>query len=98
MLVEAIGSFNTTDVKKKKGEEKRGALHLPLQRMQSFIRAHDLALADDENLNIRKSENALVSVDSNGSGAAIINALVTIGLQEATDESSRWTATSSTIK
>lgn len=67
-----------------------------IQRTNSYIRAHDLKLTD-ENLNICTSKHALVSLDGGGLGS-VMNGLVAIGLKEATDESSRWSATSSTEK
>ncbi|KAL3791250.1 hypothetical protein HJC23_000867 [Cyclotella cryptica] len=66
------------------------------QRTNCYIRAQDLRLTD-ENLNLCKSEHALVSLDGSGL-VAVISGLVTIGLKEATDESNRWCATSSTDK
>ncbi|KAL7477577.1 hypothetical protein ACHAW6_003382 [Cyclotella cf. meneghiniana] len=67
-----------------------------VQRTNCYIRAQDLKLTD-ENLNISKSEHALIPLDGGGL-EAVMNGLVTIGLKEATDESNRWSATSSTDK
>lgn len=94
--LEASSSFNKTEAQL--GDEmKLSARRAPAQRMNSFIRAHDLDLTD-ENLDVRKSKKSLVPINGNGSGGAIMNALVIIGLEEAVDESSRWSATSSTEK
>jgi len=77
-----------------------------LHRTASFIRAHDFGAAATINDNgdeqrtdnvVCRSDKELVSLGENSSGA-VMNALVTIGLQEATDESSRWSGTSSTDK
>jgi len=82
-----------------------------LDETTAFIRAHDLELTDADIAKcIEEAENGddeqrtdvtsinkkeLLSVNSCGSGA-IMNALVTVGLHEATDESSRWIAISAT--
>ncbi|KAL7496996.1 hypothetical protein ACHAWT_005404 [Skeletonema menzelii] len=75
------------------------------KRTNSFIRADDLNISgedirreiDDERTDRETSERdgvPLVPIDGNGD--TIINGLVQIGLAEAGDESSRWTATSGT--
>lgn len=85
--------------------------HPVLARTASFIRAHDLDLTEEDVAKccgeattdgdgiVRKIsiDKELLSLEGNGSGA-IMSALVTIGLKEATDESSRWIATGSTDK
>mmetsp|Transcript_10814 Transcript_10814/g.18428 ORF Transcript_10814/g.18428 Transcript_10814/m.18428 type:complete len:335 (-) Transcript_10814:131-1135(-) len=76
-----------------------------VKRTDSFIRAHDLNLSeediqrviDDERTDRETSErdgSRLVPIDGNGD--IVINALVEVGLAEAGDESSRWIATSGT--
>lgn len=66
------------------------------RRTNSFIRVEDLKLSD-ENMNICSGKNALIPLDGSGF-EAVINGLVTVGIEEATDESNRWTAVSSTEK
>lgn len=69
---------------------------LPPRQTNSFIRVEDLGLTD-ENVNISRSKQALISLDGSGL-SAVMSGLVTIGIEEATDESSRWIAVSSTEK
>ena len=69
---------------------------LPPRQTNSFIRVEDLRLTD-ENINISRSKQALIPIDGSGL-SAVMSGLVTIGIEEATDESSRWIAVSSTDK
>ena len=87
-----------------------------MNRLTSFIRAHDLELTEEAlakctlgDADESRSDSAgvcstdlnkeLLSVGSGNDGSgAIMSALVTIGLHEATDESSRWSAISATDK
>lgn len=66
------------------------------RRTNSFIRVEDLRLSD-ENMNICGSKKSLISLDGSGLGA-VMSGLVAIGIEEATDESDRWDAVSSTEK
>lgn len=66
------------------------------RRTNSFIRVEDLRLSD-ENMNVSSSKQALISLDGSGFGA-VMSGLVAIGIEEATDESNRWVAVSSTEK
>lgn len=77
---------------------KRIICPLPPRRTHSFIRVEDLILSD-ENMNISHStgQASLVPLDGSGLGA-VMSGLVTIGIQEATDESDRWIAVSNTEK
>ena len=87
-------SFNKADEDAEAKPSTQQGSQFTVYRTNSFIRAHDLNLASD-NGNLRRSKNGLVSVDGSET-SSIINALVSIGLHEATDESSRWSAISST--
>lgn len=64
------------------------------RRTNSYIRVEDLRLSD-ENMNLTGSKQSLISLDGSGLGP-VMSGLVNIGIEEATDESSRWTAVSST--
>lgn len=105
MLLEAsLDACNTCckmDDETKSTEDSQHAM----DRMASFIRAHDLDIADDdlakctgetdEQRTDAAANKDILSLSGNGSGA-IMGALVTLGLEEATDESDRWTGTSNT--
>mmetsp|Transcript_551 Transcript_551/g.1083 ORF Transcript_551/g.1083 Transcript_551/m.1083 type:complete len:352 (+) Transcript_551:112-1167(+) len=109
MLLQAsLDAFNTCC--KMDDETTTPKAHPALDRTTSFIRAHDLdlseedvakccaeAASDGDELRKISIDKELLSLEGNGSGA-IMSALVTIGLKEATDESSRWSATGSTDK
>lgn len=94
-------------------EKKHRTVHPILNRTASFIRAHDLDLTEEDLAKCAEEEisggdeqrtdvaplrkKELLSLGKSGTGA-IMNALVTIGLHEATDDSSRWVAVSGTEK
>src|SRR5210317_2184438 len=94
--VEASASFNNTFVTVAKLDNFVRAHTKPkmIKRSNSFIRAHDLNISghdlqmDDERTDRDTSDRAngsLVCVDRNGQ--LVMNALVDIGLAEASDES-----------
>ena len=86
--IESSSSFAKSETANK--NETKQTRSRQIMRMQSFIRAHDLNLSD--------GEKSLVAVDGNESSGTIMNALLVVGLNEATDESDRWIATSGTDK
>ncbi len=106
--VQASSSFNNCFIsvtKLTKLISPRVASPLIVKRTNSFIRAQDLNLPDQDIQRVIEDERSdretserdgarLVPVDGNSD--IVITALVEIGLAEAGDESSRWIATSGT--
>ena len=88
----------------KKSNVATGAREVPVSRIcalqprrtKSFIRVADLRLSD-ENMNTCSRKQELIAIDGSGL-SAVMNGLVTIGIEEATDESNRWTPISNTEK
>mmetsp|Transcript_19773 Transcript_19773/g.41563 ORF Transcript_19773/g.41563 Transcript_19773/m.41563 type:complete len:363 (-) Transcript_19773:1184-2272(-) len=85
----STSSAATPEAKSAKSLKRQGSRQM--MRLNSFIRAHDLDVP-------ASSKSALLAVDGTASSGTIMTALVAIGLSEAADESSRWTATSATDK
>lgn len=70
-------------------------LHNSPTRVLPFIRTHDLAL---RGVGDCRKNNQTMSLDEGTETGAVINALVTISIEEASGESARWIAVSGTEK
>ena len=91
----SMAELNGKTEKETDSEQRRR--RLTFFKQQSFIRAHDLALSDDNNSLLPPHESSLLPLHETDV-SDVVNALFEKGFESAMDESERWSPESSTGK